>query len=149
MLKLIAIGSRLMKDDGIAAAVVENIKDKLEFLGFEVIISETDFQYSFHLLKEEDVLVLVDADYTGNTPGSIHVYDLQEAACRYKRTCSQHELSIFDLVRQYSKPLNGYLIGIEIAESGFGVKLSETLLGKFDDICIEVERIIRELVKGV
>jgi len=149
MTKVIGIGNRLMMDDGIAIAVLVNLKNNLESMGIEVIIGETDFQFCFHRLKEDDFVIILDAAYSGVAAGNIHTYKLQEAITVYGETNSQHDMSVFDLMRLYSKPLKGYLIGIEIAEAGFGYELSEALKVKFNGICIEVERIICEIVKGV
>ena len=147
MIKVIAIGNRLMQDDGIAIAVIENLRNKLDSTGLEVVIGETDFQFCFHLLKEDDFVIILDAAYSGAVAGSVFSYKLQEAVTTYGETNSQHEMSVFDLMRLYSKPLEGYLIGIEIAETGFGCELSKVLKSKFNGICLEVERIIYEMVK--
>ena len=149
MIKAIGIGNRLMMDDGIAIAVLENLKNNLESMGIEVIIGESDFQFCFHQLKEDDFVIILDAAYSGTVVGNIHTYKLQEAIASYGETNSQHDMSVFDLMRLYSKPLKGYLIGIEIAEAEFGYELSETLKGKFNDICLEIERIICEIVREV
>jgi len=149
MIKVIGIGNRLMMDDGIAIAVLENLRNKIESMGIEVIIGETDFQCCFHLLKEHDFVIILDAAYTGTDTGSVNLYKLWEAVAAYGEANSQHDISIFDLMQLYSKPLKGYFIGIEIAEAEFGCELSETLKGKFNDICIEIERIIYEIVKEV
>src|SRR5690554_2529536 len=127
MIKVIGIGNRLMMDEGIAIAVLENLKTKLEAMGIEVIIGETDFQYCFHLLREGDFVIVLDAACSETTVGSVHSYKLQEAAITYGQTHFQHDINIFDLMRLYSKPLKGYLIGIETAEIGFGCELSEAL----------------------
>ena len=148
MIKIIAIGNRLMQDDGVAIAVAENLRDKLELMGLEVIIAETDFQFCFHLLKEDDFVTIIDATCTDAEPGTVHTFELKEAACAYCKTGSQHEISILDLMRLYSKPLKGYLIGIEIAETEFGFELSEFIKSKFNNICFEVERTIHKIVRG-
>jgi len=149
MIKAIGIGNRIMMDDGIAIAVLESIKINLESIGIEVIIGETDFQFCFHQLMEDDFVIILDAAYSGAVAGSIHIYKLEETAVAYGETSSQHDMNIFDLMRLYSKPLKGYLIGIEITEIGFGCELSDTLKKKFNDICLEVERNICEIVKEV
>lgn len=136
-----------MMDDGIAIAVLENLKNNLESMGIEVIIGETDFQFCFHQLKEDDFVIILDAEYLGDVAGSIHSCKLQEAITAYGETNSQHDMNVFDLMRLYRKPLKGCLIGIEIAETGFGCELSEALKGKFNSICLEVEGIIYEKVK--
>lgn len=147
MIKAIGIGNRLMMDDGIAIAVLENSKNNLESMGIEVIIGETDFQFFFHQLKEEDFVIILDAADSGAVAGSIHLCKLEEAVATYGETNFQHDLNVFDLIGLYKKPLKGYFIGIEIAEVGFGCELSEALKKKFIEICIEVERIISEKVR--
>lgn len=147
MIKAIGIGNRLMMDDGIAIAVLENLKNNLESMGIEVIIGETDFQFCFHQLKEDDFVIILDAAYSGEVAGSIHLYRLEEAITAYGETNSQHDMSVFDLMRLYSKPLKGCFIGIEVAEAGFGCELSEALKDIFNEICLEVERIIYEKVR--
>jgi len=138
-----------MMDDGIAIAVLESIRTKLESMGIEVIIGETDFQFCFHQLKEDGFVIILDAAYSGADTGSVHSYKLQEAVAAYGETNSQHDMSVFDLMRLYSKPLKGYLISIEADETEFGCELSEALKEKFNGICLEVERIIYKIVKEV
>jgi len=149
MIKAIAIGNRFMTDDGIAIAVLENLRDKLESAGIKVIMGETDFQFCFHMLNEDDFVIILDAVYSGAAAGDIQTYNLQDAITAYGGTDFQHDMNVFDLMRLYSKPLKGCLIGIEIAETQFGYELSDSLKGKFNDICFEVERIIYEIVKEV
>lgn len=138
-----------MMDDGIAIAVLESISNELVSMGIEVIIGETDFLFCFHSLKEDDFVIILDSAYTGAPAGNVHSCKLQEAAAEYGETNSLHDMSVFDLMRLYSKPLKGYFIGIEATETGFGCELSDILNLKFNDICLEVERIIREIVKDL
>ena len=138
-----------MMDDGIAIAVLENLKNNLESMGVKVIIGETDFQFCFHQLEEDDFVIILDAAYLGTVTGSVHSCKLEEAVTAYGEANSQHDMSVFDLIRLYSIQLKGYLIGIEIAEAELGCELSEALKRKFNGICLEVERIIYEIVKEV
>jgi hydrogenase maturation protease len=149
MIKAIGIGNRLMMDDGVAIAVLENLKSNLESMGIEVIIGETDFQFCFHQLNEDDFVIILDAAYSGAVTGSIHLCKLEEVIATYGKACFQHDMSVFDLMRLYPKFLKGYFVGIEIAEAGFGCELSESLKGKFNDICLAVERVICEIAAGL
>lgn len=148
-IKAIAIGNRLMMDDGIAISVLENLRNKLESMGIEVILGETDFQFCFYMLKEDDFVIILDAAHSGADAGSVYSYKLPEATTAYGETNSQHDMSIFDLMKLYPKPLKGCLIGIEIAETGFGFELSDSLKEKFNSICLEVERVICEILEEV
>jgi hydrogenase maturation protease len=147
MLKVIGIGNRLMMDDGIAIAVLEILKHRLESMEIEVIIGEADFQYVFHQLKEDDFVIILDAAYSDRVAGSIHSYTLQKVLVSYEEAGYQHDTSLFDLIRLYSKPQKGYFIGIEIAEAELGLGLSDALKLKFNDICLEVEKVINEIVQ--
>lgn len=149
MIKVMGIGNRLMMDDGIAIVVLESIRDKLEAMGIEVIIAETDFQFCFHQLEEDDFVIILDAEYSGSDTGSVHLYKLQSAAYAFGESNSQHNMSVFNLMRLYSKSFKGYLIGIEIAETGFGCELSDALKKKFNDVCLDVEKITYDIVKKV
>lgn len=147
MIKVLAIGNRLMTDDGIGIAVLERIRGKLESRGIEVIIGETDFQFCFHQLKEDDFVIILDAVFTGAAPGSIHSYAMKDVVLKYGESGFPHDTSIFDLMKRYSKDPKGRLIGIEAAETGIGYELSEMLKSKFVDICFEVERMIDRVIK--
>lgn len=73
-----------------------------------------------------------------------------EIAC-FHIVCMQTKATLWILVcifycLEYSKPLKGYFIGIEIAEIGFECDLSETLKGRFNSFCLEVEKIISEKI---
>lgn len=147
MIKVIGIGNKLMKDDGIAIMVLENISRQFESMGIEVIIAETDFEACFHQLNEDDFIIIVDAVCKDLSAGKIHINNLQDAITIYGKPDVQHDASIFDLMRLYRKELKGYLIGIEIAEIGIGYGLSELLKKEFNRICLEVERIIDRMVE--
>lgn len=149
MVKVLGIGNRLMMDDGIAIAVLEYIRDKLKTIGMEVIIGETDLQFCFHQLEIEDFVIILDSTYSKREAGSIYLCKLEKAITLYGHTNSQHDMSIFDLMRLYSKFIRGYFIGIEVEEIRVGFGLSETLSGLFNDICFEIERLIKEVVKEV
>lgn len=136
-----------MMDDGIAIEVLEKLKNKLEPLSIKVIIGETDSQFCFQQLNEDDLIIILDASYSGAAAGKIQTYKLEDVTDAYGGTDYQHDLSVFDLIRLYSKALKGYLIVIEAAEIGFGCELSEALKIKFNDICLEVERIIYDILK--
>ncbi len=149
MVKVLGIGNRLMMDDGIAIAILENIRDKLKTMGIEVIIGETDLQFCFHQLTIEDFVIIIDATCSERDAGSIFSCKLEEAITVYGDTNSQHDMSIFDLMRIYSKFSRGYFIGIEVDEIGVGFGLSDTLSELFQYICFDIEGLIKEIVKEV
>lgn len=146
MIKLVAIGNRFMKDDGVAIEVAEILEDRLRNLNIEIIIGETDCQNCFYLLNQEDFIFILDALYKGTEPGSIHILKLEEVISQPSGSFMQHDMSIFELMKLYGSKFKGYMIGIEIAEVGFGDKLSPILKDKFEQICSKIERTIKEII---
>ena len=146
MIKLVAIGNRFMKDDGIAIQVVERLEQSLKNLNIEVIIGETDCHSSFYLINPQDFVFILDAFYEGAEPGSLHLWTLEEAMANSSGSPMQHDMSMIDLMRLYNCKWNGWFIGIEIAELGFGEGLSPVLQEKIQDICLEVKQNIEKLI---
>lgn len=146
MIKLVAVGNRFMKDDGIAIKVAEYLEQSLKNLNIKVIIGETDCQNCFFQLNDEDFVIIVDAIYRGVEPGSIHFFKLEDIMTQSIGTMMQHDMSIIDLMKVYKSKFKGYLIGVEIAELGFGEELSPILQKKSSKICLEVEGKIKKLI---
>lgn len=136
-----------MQDDGIAVSVMENLRKQLTEMGLELIFAETDVGGCYHGLAEGERVIVADAAFFGEAPGSVRVYPLEEMANKVIAMNAQHEMGFFHYMRLYKKGIHGYFIGIEIAEVGFGNALSEKLKQKFEEICVEVARKICELVK--
>ncbi|WMI79982.1 hydrogenase maturation protease [Anaerotignum sp. MB30-C6] len=147
MIKLVAIGNRFMKDDGIAIKVAEALENGfIHSNNIEVIIGETDCQNCFYRLNHGDFVFILDAMYKNSEPGSIHVIRLEEIIGQSSAVLMQHDMSMIDLMRLYKSTFKGYLIGVEIGELGFGHELSPTLQEKFPQICCEVEGKIKKII---
>lgn len=147
MIKLVSIGNRFMKDDGIAIAVAEYFKEKPADLNIDIVIGETDCLGCFYSLNENDLVIILDAICTGAEPGSIFVFSLKEVMAQASAFCMQHDMSMIELMRLYNRDYKGYFIGIEIADIDFGDELSPVLHEKLPQICSEAERIIKNIAK--
>ena len=145
--KLVAVGNRLMKDDAVGIMTAEALKDVLEDLKIETVLGETDVNYTFDLLDENDFIIFLDAVVSGGKPGDIHVYKLKEAVSHYTFNPSQHDMNIFDYMLRYGRFFNGYIIGIEAADISIGDKLSEELFLHFFEIRNKVFELVRNLSK--
>lgn len=146
MIKLVAIGNRFMKDDGIAIKVAEYLKKRLKILNIEVIIGETDCQNCFYSLNQDDFIFILDAFYQETEPGNIHILRLEEAISQSSGSNMQHDMSIIELMKLYGSKFKGYMIGIEISELGFGDELSTVLKDKLPQICLKIESVIKEII---
>ncbi len=144
---VIAIGSRIMMDDGIGVWVAEATENTLNEENVDVVLAETDYEYGFDAAKAYDYVFVLDAMASGNTPGKITVFPLSSAEVK-KSDASQHDMSLIDmLVRDGNPP--GSLIGIEAHEVDFGFGLSQTLQEKFEEICRGVLTEILKIKEGL
>lgn len=143
MIKIIAVGNRFMKDDGVSLLIADFLKDKLDYADVEIIMGETDCESCFYSINDTDYIVIIDALYSGSKPGSIHIYNLQEELTKATYLNARHDSSLIDLMKLNRKIYKGLIIGIEAAEVSFGNELSSPLKERFFNICAEVEQTIR------
>lgn len=146
---VIGIGSLVMRDDGIGSRVVEAIESSLREHDITSIVGETDFQYCFDEIKQDDLVIILDAMNQSEEPGSIDVMLLSDALKDRGMFRTQHEFSLFDLMELHAPQTPGYFIGIEAAEIGFGFDLSAPLRECFEQICANVLNTILNIKEEV
>jgi len=146
MIKLIAVGNRFMKDDGIAIKVTEQIKEQLTDHVLEIIIGETDSQNCLYLLNDNDFVIILDAMCKGTEPGSICIFSLKDVMSQPFGFCMQHDTNLLELMKLYNKSYKGYLIGIEIADIGLGDELSPVLMEILPQICSNIIITIKNII---
>ncbi|MGV8983815.1 hydrogenase maturation protease [Clostridium sp.] len=136
--KVIAIGNRLMMDDAVAVLILEKIKNTLEDKGIETIIGETDLDFCFYKLNQEDVFYIMDSTYYGNIPGTVTFKRLNDMVKTRGKIKSIHSLGLMELVNTYKMDIKGYFIGIEIANIDINIGLSNALQGQIEYISKEI-----------
>lgn len=146
--KLIAMGNVLMKDDAVAIEVTKQIEEELTKKGVEVIYGETDFEYCVSKVKDDDYLLILDAAFLGETPGTITVEPLKRF-CTYNKDNTQHSYSFLDLLKIYYPYINGEIFAIEIKEIAFGYGLSNMLQENLSNIAETALFKIEEILKSV
>lgn len=144
---VIAIGSRIMKDDSVGVRTAEAIKEKLVKRNINVVIAETDFEFGLEAVKAYDYVIVLDAMVSGGKPGQVTVFSLFNAEVQ-KRHASQHDMSLIDMIAKEGNVL-GSLIGIEAENIDFGFKLSKTLQDNFNAICNNVQKEILRIKEGL
>ena len=140
--KVIAIGNRLMMDDAVAVVILEKIKNDLEDEGIETIIGETDVEFCFSKLNEQDVFYIIDSTYYGKFPGNVTFKSLDDIKKVGGYSRSIHSLGVMELVNIHKMNVKGYFIGIEIANIDINVGLSHILQGEVEHISSEILRFI-------
>ena len=148
-IKCIAIGNRIMGDDGIGIKVLEELLQELEKCKIEVIIGETDFDYGLSKIAEGDILFIIDSTYFNIDPGTVTFTPIEKAINCQWRIYSQHQPSLINLLHTYKKSVKGYIIGIEVEKIHFCLDLSVTLKEKFFSICEEIRVFIYEIIGGI
>ncbi|GAA0122980.1 hydrogenase maturation protease [Clostridium faecium] len=139
MKKVIAIGNRIMMDDSIGIKVVESIEEDLKRLGFNVVIGETDIDYTLNEINEGDFIIIVDSSLTEKSPGTINVSNLKNINEYNEKTYSLHQMNLIKLLSSSELfKVDGLLITIEASEIDFGMGLSRILEEKFEIIKNEV-----------
>ncbi|MFT5874568.1 MAG: hydrogenase maturation protease [Clostridium sp.] len=142
--KVIAIGNRLMMDDAVALMVLEKIQNILEDKGIETIIGETDIEFCFSKLNEEDVFYIMDSTYYGNLPGTVTFKSLDDIKKSRGQSRSIHSLGLVDLLNMYKIDIKGYFIGIEISNIDINIGLSNILEMQVDCISKKVLSFINQ-----
>lgn len=140
--KVIAIGNKLMQDDGVALEVGHRIKDMLTEENIEVIIGETDLDFCAKNIEPGDEVYIMDSTYYGIAPGSITFSNLNNKKDKHYISSSMHGFNLIDIVMLYRKKVNVFLIGIEIDSIDMEPGLSSTLLSKIDNICTYIIKLI-------
>lgn len=146
--KIIAIGNKLMKDDGVALHTAEYLKNQLDNSEIEVIIGETDFQYCLKNINPGDYIIIIDATCFGVTAGTITAYPIELFLKSPKAhiSYSQHGFSLFNLLAFYNN-IKGIVLGIEGEKFEFGLDMSCNLKSTFDSVCKEIHQIILDNIK--
>lgn len=141
-MKLIAIGSRIMGDDGAAIAVVESLYDELVGEGIEVIIGETDVEYCLRYINESEFIIILDAAISGRPWGTVWQLPLSNAINHCNKSQFQHDTDLLSTLKAREVALSGLLICIETADVTLKWGLSDALQRQLPRICQEVKEII-------
>lgn len=132
----------MMGDDGVAVAVVEQLFHSLDELEIEVIIGETDTDYCMAHIEEGDILLILDAGYSGRTVGRVWSVSLLEAIQTANICSSQHDVDIINAMKIKGLKVSGLLICIEVSDICFRWGLSTELKQRLPEICSEINDLI-------
>jgi hydrogenase maturation protease len=136
-----------MMDDGIGLRVAGELRDRLTAENTEVMIGETDVAWCIDRIRTDDFLVLLDAMCMGEAPGSVRLLPMDKAVSGRLKPYAMHELNIMDAIAAEYPEIKGVLIGIEPAEVGIGLELSECLQSGFDRICANVWILLQKVLE--
>jgi hydrogenase maturation protease len=143
-LKVIAIGNRLMGDDGAAIHVAEKLSEFFKEKGIELIIGETDFDYCLSKIEEGDFIIIIDAAWFGAKPGTVAAKSIKDV---YKLNGEQslfsmHGYGFIKALEIYHKSIDGMVIGIEGQNFDYSLSMSRVLIDAFGSICSDILDIV-------
>ncbi len=148
-IKVIGIGNRIMKDDSIGIRIAEALEGELKELGIEVIIGETDIEYTLNAINAGDYIVILDSSILDLNPGEISIFDIRQLKEFSHKGYSMHQMSLVKILSCFPfMQVEGILITVEAAEIDFGTELSEELTQRFQEIKGRVFEKIKLQVKG-
>lgn len=152
--KLLAIGNKLMGDDGISLKVAKDIEKQLIDIGINVVFGETDVDYCLNELLDCDKAFILDATCFGIESGSITINEIDTMNFNNKLGLSQHGINLMTLLELYKCHYNVnseeikdvYVIGIEVASIEWRLGISKELQPMYDIICKNVLGTIINLI---
>lgn len=144
-IKVIAIGSRLMGDDGVAIAAVEQLSEELAAVDdIFTIIGETDVEYCLDYINDSDSIIILDAAISSKPWGTVWQLPLAEAIDNVNEKSYQHDADLLSALKRKRNKPSGLLICIEAAEVTQKLGLSEALETELPTICNKIKKIILE-----
>ena len=149
---VLGIGNTLMEDDGVGSYVVEELKKRGTFPGLRLENGETDTEFCLDVLEESEKIILIDAAHTGNPPGTVSVFELDnEFFQSLPSVAMAHNFSIFYGMKLYGCQREGLLIGIEAASVncrfGLSAELTEKLPGIVDAVSLQIVSYLTNMEK--
>lgn len=143
---VIGIGNRLMMDDGIGIYLIEHLSKLNRTPHVSFLIGESDIDYCLDQIMKATFVLIVDAVLSGNKPGELTVYPLDNLHEYQMLDISAHNFHLFQSLYQQKESINGYLIGVEPYEIRFHIGLSKTLREQWKSILQEVSETIDRLI---
>ncbi|EQB87840.1 hydrogenase maturation protease [Clostridium punense] len=138
-IKVVGIGNRIMKDDSIGIKVLEELQEDLNNLKTQVIIGETDIEYTLNCINPGDYVIIVDSSFLGINPGEVCTFDLGKLKEFNHKGYSMHQMSLVKILSCFpTDNIKGSLITVEAGEIDFGLELSEELSKDFQQIKMKV-----------
>lgn len=143
---VLGIGNRLMMDDGIGIYLTQELKKLDRKSNIHYLIGESDIDYCIQQIEKATFVIILDAVFSGNEPGDLTVYPMDNLYEYQTLAISPHNLHLFQMLNQQQETIKGFLIGVEPYEIRFHNGLSKQLEEKSGKILLRVKKIILTLI---
>jgi hydrogenase maturation protease len=141
---VVGVGNEMMRDEGVGVAVVRALRS--EPLGEEARVLELGTR-GFDLIYEMESaarVIVIDAVRAGREPGSVYVFEPEEARSINSRTSSLHGLDLLDVLELAAatgiRP-QVMIVGVEPQEVAPGLGLSQRVKRRLGEVVDRVRRL--------
>jgi hydrogenase maturation protease len=142
---VIGVGNLLLRDEGIGIHVVQALQEMDLPPDVRIIDGGTSPDLIAYT-RAGDKMIIVDAARAGGKPGTVYRFLPGDLAGPDGTPASVHEIGVVENLSLMSltgnQPGETVIIGIEPAEIGWGIQLSEGLRRRFPDI---VRAVLKEI----
>ena len=143
---ILGIGNLLLKDEGVGIHLVRKLADVLDRSDIDIIDGGTDPDIVSCIGDNVEKLIVIDAANTGDQPGTIFRFNIDDLESGLPEAVSLHEIGIVDSIKMMSligkRPNNVTIIGIQPETVDFGLELSPALSEKLPKI---IEIVLSEI----
>jgi hydrogenase maturation protease len=143
---VLGIGNLLLKDEGIGVHLVQKLADIVNNANVKIIDAGTYPDFLSLIDGSTDKLIIVDAVETGDRPGTIYRFILNDADLDTVLPISLHDMGVLDSLKTMAlfnmQPKSTVIIGIEPKTIDFGLDLSPEIEDKLPGM---IELILREI----
>ena len=149
MKAIIGLGNPIKSDDGIGIRIVREVEKKDLPPNVKVFDAGTGGMNIFHLLRDSERTLIIDAVRFGREPGD-SVFFSPEEVKSLNKSKSTHDTNILEVL-ELSKTLNEepkeiIIMGVEPKDTSFGEGLSPKLEGRLPELTDDLfEKVVEVL----
>lgn len=134
---VVGVGNLLLKDEGIGVHVAHALQKLALPHGVKIVDGGTSPEL-LDYVETSEKLIIIDAVETGDTPGSVYRFRLDDLTTEASELISVHELNLISRLKMMrllgKEPPETVIIGVQPKEIDWGTELSAELQEKIPEI---------------
>jgi hydrogenase maturation protease len=125
---VLGIGNILLQDEGVGVHLIQELADKINDAGIDLIDGGTSPDIPYMVRDDTDKLIVLDAVDAGDEPGAIYRFTPEDIEQNAASPISLHEIGVLESLRlmalENKKPKSTIIIGIQPKTIDYGMELS-------------------------
>ncbi|MBN1160507.1 MAG: HyaD/HybD family hydrogenase maturation endopeptidase [Dehalococcoidales bacterium] len=134
---VIGVGNLLQKDEGVGIHAIRSLQEMDLLADVKLVDGGTSPDLIAYTMAGEK-MIIIDCASAGGEPGEIYRFNPEDLEAGRSRLTSAHEMGVVENLKLMeitgNKPKETVIIGVEPAEIGWGMELSETLEKKLPEV---------------